>query len=225
MKFIDIHSHHAESHDHIIKMRVFDPLAKDFDEAEFKKTKYKCLGVHPWNLHRLKKPKVTIENIHKLLQGTDLILGEIGLDKSIAIPLEEQISFFKQCVQLIGPKVIVLHCVRSYQEIYNALNEIQYKNSLLFHDYNNNEQTADQFLNKFETYFSFGHSLFRKNSKSIKTLTKLPINRIFFETDDQTRYNIEKIYTRAQEITGRDNLVEICYQNFIDFYKMEQDEK
>jgi TatD DNase family protein len=59
-------------------------------------------------------------------------------------------------------------------------------------------QTTQQ-LGKRGIFFSFGKSLFDENSKSVESLKCLPMEKIFFETDE---YNgeVEKIYERAASL-------------------------
>jgi TatD DNase family protein len=65
----------------------------------------------------------------------------------------------------------------------------------IMHGYRGNVQTT-QLLGKRGIFFSFGKSLFDESSKSIESLKCLPMEKIFFETDEFDG-SVKQIYERA----------------------------
>jgi TatD DNase family protein len=77
------------------------------------------IGIHPWFIveERLASDLDIVET--KLQEPNCLAVGECGLDKRIAIPIElQQLVFEKQLVLAQKyNKPVVLHCVASFDEL------------------------------------------------------------------------------------------------------------
>ena len=65
----------------------------------------------------------------------------------------------------------------------------------IMHGYRGNAQIT-QLLAKHGIFFSFGMSLFDDHSKSVESLRYLPMEKIFFETDEFDG-EVESIYEKA----------------------------
>ena len=140
-------------------------------------------------------------------------IGEIGLDRLKGIPLSEQIKILKRILQFASQEKIariIIHCVRSYDELFLVLKESHYQGQIILHDYNGNLEITDKLL-KLNTYFSFGANLLKEKSKAQKIISGLPPERIFFESDEKD--SPEEAYSKAKEITGLD-FSAICDKNF-----------
>lgn len=124
-------------------------------------------------------------------------VGECGLDKKVAVDFEEQIRVFRAQVFIAEEfkRPVIIHCVKAYNEIFVLHRKLHPEMPWIMHGYRGNIQITKQ-LGKPGIFFSFGESLFDENSKSIESLKFLPIEKIFFETDE---YNgdVEQIYKRA----------------------------
>jgi TatD DNase family protein len=68
----------------------------------------------------------------------------------------------------------------------------------ILHGYQGNIQLTKQ-LGERGIMFSFGKSLFNNNSKSIESLKWLPMEKIFFETDEFDR-DVDVIYAKASAL-------------------------
>ena len=88
------------------------------------------------------------------------------------------------------------------------------------HGYNGNLQTTKQMTDK-NFLFSFGEILFKSESKAIESFLFLPVDKIFFETDEG-EIEIEKVYEQAALIKNvkLDKLKEKVWENFERLKKM-----
>lgn len=190
---IDIHTHNLKPG--IKSIYVCEDLVLPHDT-----TQSFCIGVHPWHSDKFtQKQFVEVLEVAKERKSF-FAIGEIGLDKLSGPSLKQQIVTFesqlKIAIQIQCPRIII-HCVRLHAQVFESLINMGYKGKVLFHDYNSTIEMAKQYTNHFDCYFSFGARLFNKKPRVLNVLNKLPIERIFFETDDSKEYNIEDIYNIA----------------------------
>jgi len=211
--YLDIHTHHyKKNHIEVVILdprklpEIFPPLA--------------CLGIHPWYINEFPNP---IEFLTPWFNENKFFaLGEIGLDKAIEIDFNLQTQYFKKQMEFAKklniPRVII-HSVRSYNEIFSILKDIDYKGKILFHDFNSTIQMAQQLINYFDCYFSFGARMMKHNNKVVAILPKIPIHRIFLETDDHEDISIEEIYHHAAKSLSLEliELLEWIDSNFKNF--------
>ena len=162
------------------------------------------VGIHPYQL--LQKQK---EDLFLLLE-TDLqhpriwALGEAGLDRSIAVPLEIQQEVFIQQA-LMAEKLqlpLVIHAVRSFDLMMQAHKMIQPSVPWIIHGYASAMSTARPLLNK-GFYLSIGVALFDKKRPIVQSLKELPLEKLFFETDTGA-LSIEAVYVEAAKILNMD---------------------
>lgn len=158
---------------------------------------YYSVGLHPWNI---KKNSID-ENMNWVrmqAERNDVIaIGETGLDKSIDCPWQYQTEVFERHLNIAEKmeKPVILHCVRAYSEMMAYRKQAKQKIPWIFHWFNENLRTAEELIKR-NCYLSFGHMLFRENSRAYKTFISIPPEYLFFETDD-AGYNIHEIYEQA----------------------------
>ncbi len=193
--FIDIHTHPVRVEPETIIVQNIFP-GDGF--AAFSGRNFYSVGLHPWylktpdeNNEMLKKVEDTLEFDHVCF------VGECGPDKNIAVDFGEQIRVFKAQIFIAEEfkRPLIIHCVKAYNEVFELHRKLHPEMPWIMHGYQGNVQTT-QLLGKREIFFSFGKSLFDKNSKSIESLKCLPMEKIFFETDE-FEGSVEKIYERA----------------------------
>ena len=208
-KFINLHTHQFSNLSDV--MEVVNQYPWEFDASI---TSY-SIGIHPWYIdeHRL---ETDLEIIKEKLQLTDcLALGECGLDKRIEIPLDLQISVFKQQLEIVKQtnKPIVLHCVAAYDEVIAIKKEMKIANPMIIHGFSRNEQVA-QSLIKNGFYLSFGKYLLR-NPDLEKVFIFAPENQILLETDT-IEESIYQVYEKAAAIKGIsvEEMKTIVFTNF-----------
>jgi len=185
------------------------------------------LGIHPWELREdqaMDSVEKRFGELKKRLNPEILAIGECGLDRARAglWPISEQLAVLEWHMQWSHStkRPLILHCVRAHSDLLMLLKKKNYhEGKILLHDYNGNLTEAMKFLD-YDTYFSFGPSFFRKNSKTPQVFKTLPRERVFLETDDQKDYSIEAIYAKACKILKVDQktLEELMEKNLLTFF-------
>ena len=208
-KFINLHTHQFSNLSDV--MEVVNQYPWEFDAS----IPSYSIGIHPWYIdeNRLETDLETIKQ--KLQLDKCLALGECGLDKRIEIPLELQISVFKQQLELVKEtqKPIVLHCVAAYDEVIAIKKEMKMENPMIIHGFSKNEQVSQSLL-KNGFYLSFGKYLLR-NPDLEKVFTFAPENQILLETDT-IEESIYQVYEKAASIKGIsvEEMKTIVFTNF-----------
>ena len=208
-KFINLHTHTFSNLSDV--MEVVNQYPWEFDAS----IPSYSIGIHPWyiNENRLETDLKIIKQ--KLQLDECLALGECGLDKRIEIPLDLQISVFKQQLEIVKQtnKPIVLHCVAAYDEVIAIKKEMKIENPMIIHGFSKNEQVAQSLL-KNGFYLSFGKYLLR-NPDLEKVFTFAPENQILLETDT-IEESIYQVYEKAAAIKGIsvEEMKTIVFTNF-----------
>jgi TatD DNase family protein len=193
--FIDIHTHPNRIEPETIIVQNIFP-GDGF--AAFNGRNFYTVGLHPWHV---KTPDENNEMLHILEEALEFdhvcFVGECGLDKKVAVDFEEQMRVFRAQIFIAEEfkRPIIIHCVKAYNEVFELHRKLHPEMPWIMHGYLGNVQTT-QLLGQRGIFFSFGKSLFDENSKSIESLKYLPMERIFFETDEFDG-NVKQIYERA----------------------------
>lgn len=221
--FLDIHTHYAASDANIKKLFNLDiteaDLAKEF-EVFFDQQTSISLGIHPWS--------VSEEHWYEQLEVLEYLsqddrvkaIGEIGLDKLKGpdMKLQEEV-FLKQIrVAEIVRKPILIHCVKSFNELIAIKKVVRPKVPMIIHGFNRNAELAEELAKK-GFYISFGKAVLTSVSVC-EALKKVPLEQIFFETDVAMDLNIGEVYTKAGEVLNIDlkELEDRIYQNYLELY-------
>jgi len=181
------------------------------------------VGLHPWHVNT-KTLVSDLKLVRDIANNKQIIaIGEAGLDKKVDLPFEVQLKAFKQQIEIAHAvnKPMIIHCVKAYNEIYELKTTSDCQEPWLIHWFNASEQMGLQLISK-GFYLSFGHMLFNETSKAFKVFTHLPIDYIFFETDD-AGYGIDEIYYRASELLNMPlkELEHRIENNFHNFFGIE----
>lgn len=197
--FINIHGHRKA--DNIQEWVMQNLMAKDYppDDIEYG---YYSVGFHPYNVG-----KVDAEETHnKVRLATEnpkvFAIGEVGLDKSIEAPLEEQMKVFKTQVEIaeFAELPVVCHVVRAFNEMIEFVQVHKPVVPLIIHGYNGSMQMAEDLV-KAGYLLSFGEAIAGEHSKIVEALQKVPLEKLFLETDEGA-LDIREIYHFAAEIKG-----------------------
>lgn len=131
------------------------------------------------------------------IQQQVLAIGECGLDKLCDTEWSLQEQLFRQQIALANKleKPLIIHCVRAYSECIQLLTAA--KVPVIFHGFNRNRHIAQLLLDK-GFYLSIGAAVFNPAFEAIFTV--LPVDRLFFETDDRRDLAIGSVYKRAAEL-------------------------
>ncbi len=198
LPFIDVHSHNSyPGKDSIVVKNIFP--GDGF--AAFSGRNFYSVGLHPWYLKSEDENNEMLTLVEDALEFDHVIfVGECGPDPNTKTDFSEQMRVFEAQAFMAEEyqKPLIIHCVKAYNEVirvYKKLNPIQ---PWILHGYNGNLQTTKQ-LEERNFLFSFGEILFREKAKAIESFEYLPVERIFFETDE-TKEGIEKIYRKGASV-------------------------
>ena len=214
---IDIHRHSANNGNaHKVLRNLFHTELNQIESTEF------CsVGLHPWMV----KENSWRDNVKAIASSGSLkkvmAIGETGIDKTIDTPVNIQRKAFMAQIEIAMEleKPVIIHCVKAYDELQSFRKNTSHKQPWIIHWYNASPQTGDDLIDK-NCYLSFGVTLFKKQSKGYKTFMQIPLDKVFFETDD-ANVSIDEVYTKAAELRGIElnNLKEIIIKNFNTCFK------
>lgn len=197
MKLINIHTHHPLNSDEI--QLVNCQLPKELPSLE---SSIYSIGLHPWDLEN-----IDVDNLFSIMlkwaqQKNVIAIGECGIDRFINTSIELQEKLFIRQVELAEElnKPLIIHAVKSYPDIIRIKKDRKKKIPWILHGYNGNQQTTEQ-LKAHDFYFSIGPQLLKSPEKLLKSIELIPIENLFFETDDSHEF-IKTIYIFAAEKLG-----------------------
>ena len=199
MEFFNLHTHKSINQANVVEL--VNQYPQEFNAA----IPYYSIGIHPWYIveHSVEADLEIIES--KLKEPNCLAIGECGLDKRIAIPMELQEMVFEKQLLLAQKynKPVVIHCVAAFQEVIEIKKRLEISVPMIIHGFSKNEQIAKQLLDN-GFYLSFGKYLLQSKSSGTGlelVFKNVPNHRIFLETDT-VKDGIETVYKVAAEIKG-----------------------
>ena len=137
MKYLDIHTH--KERENLRSGQVLSLDIRNTTEVGVQTEGAFSLGIHPWYIGELVLEEAYLIIEEFIMMPNCVSLGELGIDRSIQTSIDQQIEVFRMQVQIAkNYKVnsLTLHCVRAYPEIISIIKKLDYKGSLIFHDYN-----------------------------------------------------------------------------------------
>ncbi len=198
-RYINIHGHRQASS--IEEWVMMNLMAKDFPPEDIENGYY-SVGFHPYNVGKVNEQE-TLDRVRKAVEHPRVLaIGEIGLDKSIEVPMEDQVRIFEKQVKIAESAnlPVILHVVRSFNEIVGFMKAQQPVVSMIIHGYNGSAEMADELV-KAGFLISFGEAISREHSKIIEALQKVPVEMMFLETDEGDM-DIRELYQFAAEVKG-----------------------
>lgn len=176
-------------------------MAKDYPPDDIENGFY-SVGFHPYNVG-----KVDAEETHnKVRLATEnprvFAIGEVGLDKSIEAPLDEQMRVFKRQVEIaeLADLPVICHVVRAFNEMIEFMKVEKPVVPMIIHGYNGSKQMAADLVSA-GFLLSFGEAIAKEHSKVVEALQKVPVENLFLETDEGD-LDIREIYHFAAEVKG-----------------------
>ena len=210
MQIINLHTHRSIIGNHIQLLNVF---AQDLPLMTSEQ--FYSAGIHPWHIGKVNSEACfqAIELAAK--QKNMLAVGECGLDRAIETAYEiQELYFIKQIdIAVKYAKPLILHGVRTYSDLLKLKKATRTDIPWILHGFNGNQETALNLIrNGF--YFSIGEALL-KNEMKHELFRAIPIDRIFFETDN-LEIPIQQIYFIASQLLGfeEEDLAESIFSNF-----------
>ena len=200
---IDIHSH-KRSNSYLTIVNKSDSNVVESDCFSF--------GIHPWDAAEIEDNFLNLEK--EIVSKKCLVIGEIGLDKLKGASFEIQKKVFTKQIE-ISEKFelpILLHCVKSWNEILEIKKVVNPNQNWIFHGFNKVGILKE--VIKSDIYISIGSSIL-SNSKLQEIVNFIPNDRLFLETDD-SNLDIFEIYKKVSEIKKipLSELEQIIEQNF-----------
>jgi TatD DNase family protein len=120
------------------------------------------------------------------------------LDKLKGPGINKQIEIFKRQILLSEDfhLPVILHCVKSWNELRVLKRELNPKQTWIFHGFTKSSLTEE--VLKEGIYISIGHAILTSSTLQ-SALKNIPLNRLFLETDD-AECAIEEIYAKVSEL-------------------------
>ncbi len=211
---IDIHTHRPRSWKCIGNVHAADFLSsKNIDFKIF------SVGEHPWwsNTNNVENFSTKLKN--NCPKGLAAI-GECGLDRVKGPDLEKQKFAFEQQLKLARELKlpVIIHQVKTQADIFPFIKKFRDLN-FIFHGFQGNRQQMEQLLD-YPVYFSLGEPFADPHKKLEQMLRAVPVERIFFETDEAD-INIKSIYEAFLPLYKGDfsGLEQQIEQNFNKIFK------
>lgn len=216
-RFIDFHTHTKSDSDEVVEI-----LNIDTSTALSLPNSYFSYGIHPWHSTDFAEfiiPKEVKDN------PFFIAIGECGLDKLKGGDIKKQLSLLNQHIDASEKyeKPIILHCVRAFNEIIELHKERKPTQPWIIHGFNGSLQLAESLIRE-GIYLSIGASIMNPKTKISKALKDIPLSHIFLETDDQSKYSIEDVYSAVSQIVEVDVEVlrEMIYDNFNKMFRKDE---
>jgi TatD DNase family protein len=199
LRYINIHGHRQASS--IEEWVMMNLMAKDFPPEDIENGFY-SVGFHPYNVGRVDEED-TLNRVRSALDHPRVLaIGEIGLDKSIEAPMDDQMRIFEKQVEIAESAnlPVILHVVRAFNEMIGFMKTHQPMVPMIIHGYNGSAPMAGELV-KAGFMISFGQAITREHSKIVEALQKVPVEKMFLETDEGDM-DIREIYQFASTAKG-----------------------
>lgn len=182
-------------------------------------------GIHPWDLD---DEKLDTENAMRILEeklhhSNAVALGEAGLDRHHKASFDRQMEVFEKQIDLSEKfsKPLIIHNVKCNNEMIALRKKYKPKQAWILHGFNGTEQDVSQ-LAENGFCFSVGEALLHEDRKIRKSIMKIPIDRLFFETDTAD-IDVAEIYQAAASLLEIpiNALREKIFANFAHYFNYE----
>ncbi len=197
--FIDIHTHAPKTCENLLQIVNLDLNQPCPEQGHY------SYGIHPWALDNTEFQEEEVFSLLKerLKSPNVLALGEAGLDKFHA-DFDRQIKVFERQIVLSEnmQKPMILHDVRSHNEIIALRKKHRAKQPWIVHGFNGTAQDARQLIGQ-GICLSAGESLLHPERKIYKALKSIDLDHLFLETD-MAEIGIEKVYDAAAKALDLD---------------------
>jgi len=214
--YINIHSHVSNEENSI----VISNRSEDFSLPLSEDAIY-SMGIHPWYINQESIEKELSLLALNARNSNVIAIGECGLDKLSSVDFDLQKDIFIAQVKIAEDlnKPLIIHCVKAFDDLIRIKKEIKISVPIIIHGYNNNEQILEQLI-KNDFYISLGKALLVDNSNASTVISKIPIEKLFFETDDAD-VSIKSIFERASVLLmlNKEELKKKIDDNFKNVFK------
>ncbi|MGE0078806.1 MAG: TatD family hydrolase [Bacteroidales bacterium] len=219
MNCINFHCHRYKAVNEGVQI-----ISYSLDELISENISENCtVGIHPWQSDS-NSVNEWLKQLEFITQKPNIIaIGEIGLDRLRGGSLDLQTKVLLSQVEIAknNNKPIVIHCVRAWSELIKALSNTQFSSvKKAIHGFRGKAELAKLLVEQ-DYYLSFGSILVDPTPELAESLTNVPLNRLFFETDI-SEMPIAEVYMAASDILNIpiETLLQQTEKNFIDFFKI-----
>lgn len=204
-KYIDLHTHRSGTAPDVFSVQsCLEPMAP---ESGF----FSC-GIHPKDAEQYE-----VEDFKPVFQNARcLAVGECGLDRRYPDLPKQTTLFLAQAEQAEAlRKPLLIHSVRTHDEIRKIAKDLQPTVPWIVHGFRGKERTLFSLLDA-GFFVSFGAGLLKDAGNMEPFFSRIPADRIFFETDDDAALDIRAVYAVAASMRSEsvDALCEIVRNNF-----------
>ena len=211
--FINIHTHQIGSNSE-------DIVITDWFTASHKSQNilgYFSAGLHPWFIDATNF-NLQFHEIQSIASNFNCkAIGECGLDKNKGPAMDLQIQLFEQQINLAiqVKKPVIVHCVKAFDLLIPIIKKYQNRVLFIVHGFNQNEQIANQLIEK-GVYLSFGAALLNSKNKRLKLIFSQSSNAQIFLENDAADSTIQKIFEAAASIKkcDVDMMKEVIFANY-----------
>jgi TatD DNase family protein len=218
MPVIDFHTHSSFNNSKTIAIQCIDIN----NSAVIEEGKLYSIGIHPWDADALNFDEEVRKLESILLKQNVIAVGEIGLDKlkSPSIDIQKKVFTRQLDIAYSLKKPIVIHCVKAWQDLFEIRK--RYPNTLpwAIHGFNGNEQLVKQLIEK-GFYLSCGFTVTNPRSRVAASFAKIPLNKLFLETDI-SEIKVDELYAIVAKRFNLSvsNLEEKIHSNFKEFFSI-----
>jgi TatD DNase family protein len=200
--YMNIHAHISDNM--IVNPSHFTLLNLDYSEFDkYQANQFYSAGLHPWFIKEFQES--WFEKLAEMQQLNNVLaIGECGLDRNINIDFGLQQHVFHKQILLANKlkKPLIIHSVRAFYDVVSELKKAKNKMPAIYHGYNNSLQIAETLMNN-NGYLSFGKSILQSKNNTAEILKKLPLDKIFFESDESIN-TIESVFEKAADLFNLD---------------------
>jgi len=200
--YMNIHAHISDNM--IVNPSHFTLLNLDYSEFDkYQTNQFYSAGLHPWFIKEFQES--WFEKLAEMQQLNNVLaIGECGLDRNINIDFGLQQHLFHKQILLANKlkKPLIIHSVRAFYDVVSELKKAKNKMPVIYHGYNNSLQIAETLMNN-NGYLSFGKSILQSKNNTAEILKKLPLDKIFFESDESIN-TIESVFEKAADLFNLD---------------------
>ena len=195
--FVNIHGHRKANNIQEWVLRSLMASAYPPDDIEYG---HYSVGFHPYNVGKFDEQD-TLNIVRLSTENPNVFaIGEIGLDKSIDVPMEVQKRIFEKQVDIaeFSDLPVILHVVRAFNEMIEFMKVHNPSVPMIIHGYNGNKEMAAELV-KAGFLISFGEAIAMDKTKIIEACKEVPLDRMFLETDEG-EMDIREVYFTAAEL-------------------------
>lgn len=213
MCYVDIHTHtekHAKGVVSLYSLRVGKEVWRDMEKPYW-------AGIHPWDAG------IADEKGLELLAEKNMSgIGEIGLDKIRGGAWESQVLWFERQLRIAADRQlpVALHVVRAHEECFQVLKKERGKvPGIVVHGFIGDTRLAERYL-KIGGFLSFSLRAL-SSPRTVEAVKRLPLDRIFLETDDREE-PIREVYWSFADLLEipEQELKERLFLNYKNFFRI-----